>query len=290
MTVPATYNIIAVLKHLVKMFAELAKTEKIRVRLISVPAKVLTSQKAEPLVKALSEFLHQLIRILPENTDVQISIQPKEIENERFIRIIVVNTGICLSNVSQLKNHLNFTVKELPCGERGTSFETNFRITEKPGVEVEQLVGPRVNHFPEFYLQIRKRLLVHLSKADQLVANLSITDPREAAFLRRINTLIFENIDNPQMDANFISDALHMSRTQVFRRLKRLVRQAPGHYITTLKLEKAKELFQTTDLRINEVAFRTGFESPGNFTKAFVRHFGIKPSLFCGKKMQQMAK
>jgi AraC-like DNA-binding protein len=132
--------------------------------------------------------------------------------------------------------------------------------------------------------------LLHFSKAEQLVATLAHSNPKEAAFLKKVNALIVENIGNPQMDANYISRALHMSRTQLFGRLKPIIRQSPGNYIKALKLQKAKELFQTTDLRINEVAYRTGFESPSHFTKAFVRRFGVKPSLFCRNKMQQMSK
>ncbi|NJN42917.1 MAG: helix-turn-helix transcriptional regulator [Flammeovirgaceae bacterium] len=75
-----------------------------------------------------------------------------------------------------------------------------------------------------------------------------------------------------------------MSRTQLFRRLKPIIRQSPGSYIRTLKLQKAKELFETTDLRISEVAYQTGFETASHFTKVFTKQYGVKPSLFCRKK------
>jgi AraC-like DNA-binding protein len=137
---------------------------------------------------------------------------------------------------------------------------------------------------PAYYAEIRKRFVVHYSKTDRLVAALENVNPRDAAFLRKVNKLISENIGNPLMDANFVSNALHLSRTQLFRKLKPIIRQSPGNYIKALKLQKAKDLLETTDLRINEVAFKCGFESPSHFTKAFVRHFGVKPSLFCRTK------
>lgn len=190
----------------------------------------------------------------------------------------------------ELNNHLNFAIKPLPTAEPGTCFQTDFPVIERRSAQEQEIVLDRGPAPPHFYAEIRKRLSIHFSKAEQLVANLAISNPREAAFLRKVNALILQNIGNPRMDANFISDAMHMSRTQLFRRLKPIIRQSPGNYIKALKLQKAKELFQTTDLRINEVAFKTGFESPSHFTKSFVRHFGVKPSLFCRNKMQQMNK
>ena len=82
-------------------------------------------------------------------------------------------------------------------------------------------------------------------------------------------------------DTNRLSEEMHLSRAQLFRRLKPLIRQAPGSYIKTVRLEKAKELLETTDLRVGEVAFKTGFQTQSHFTRVFIQHYGVKPSLFC---------
>ena len=71
-----------------------------------------------------------------------------------------------------------------------------------------------------------------------------------------------------------------MSRTQLFRRLKPLIRQAPAHYIKTMRLQKAKELLETTDLTVSEVAFKTGFRTASHFTKVFLQQYDVLPSLF----------
>ena len=69
-----------------------------------------------------------------------------------------------------------------------------------------------------------------------------------------------------------------MSRTQLFRKLKPIIRQSASGYIRSLRLQKAKEMLETTEYRISEVAYMTGFETPSNFTKVFVKTFGMKPS------------
>lgn len=70
-------------------------------------------------------------------------------------------------------------------------------------------------------------------------------------------------------------------RTQLYRKLQPIIRQAPGCYIQTLRIQKAKELLETTDMRVGEVAFKTGFQTPSHFTRIFIKHYGVRPSLFC---------
>jgi len=71
-----------------------------------------------------------------------------------------------------------------------------------------------------------------------------------------------------------------MSRAQLLRRLKSLIGNSPGFYIKTMRLEKAKELLETTDLSVSEAAFKTGFGTPSNFSKVFSEKYGITPSQF----------
>lgn len=285
----ACYDIIPVLKHLTAMLKPIARAQCIRIYFKSTLEKLLLDQDAAALVTGLTDLLYKIINFTSENQEILISIENKKENNESFIRILIGNTGTNLSRVTELKSHLKLTVKEFTNGKEGTLFEIDFPIEHTGSYEnlKRQEEGVRM---PAFYAEIRKRFALHFSKADHLVAVLSNFNPREAAFLKKVNALILENIGNSQMNANYISNALHMSRTQLFRRLKPIIRQSPGGYIKTLKLQKAKELFETTDLRINEVAYKTGFESPSHFTKAFIRHFGVKPSLFCRNKMQQMSK
>jgi transcriptional regulator GlxA family with amidase domain len=47
---------------------------------------------------------------------------------------------------------------------------------------------------------------------------------------------------------------------------------------TSLRLTKADELLRQTKLPISQIAFATGFSSQANFTRSFVRCFGLTPS------------
>ncbi|MBV6442571.1 MAG: HTH-type transcriptional regulator CdhR [Saprospiraceae bacterium] len=71
---------------------------------------------------------------------------------------------------------------------------------------------------------------------------------------------------------------MNMSRSNLFRKLKALTGRSATDFIRTLRLEKAKELLETTDLNVTEVCFKVGFGSPNYFSRAFQEQFGISPS------------
>jgi transcriptional regulator GlxA family with amidase domain len=140
--------------------------------------------------------------------------------------------------------------------------------------------------YPPFYAEMRKRLQSHFARSEQLVAALSLHQPKEARFLREVNAIIESSMDREGFDVGQLSTALCMSRVQLYRKLKLLIRQSPAEYIKLLRLQKAKEMLETTDLRIGEVADRTGFQSQSHFTRVFTDRYGMPPSLFSrGKKM-----
>ena len=51
-------------------------------------------------------------------------------------------------------------------------------------------------------------------------------------------------------------------------------------YLTTLRVQRAKELLQETKLRLYEVASRVGYESDLAFAKTFKTHTGITPTRY----------
>ena len=53
--------------------------------------------------------------------------------------------------------------------------------------------------------------------------------------------------------------------------------EPPHRYLVRLRLKKACELLEHTDLLVIDVAFRCGFEQPGHFVTTFRRFTGITP-------------
>jgi transcriptional regulator GlxA family with amidase domain len=56
---------------------------------------------------------------------------------------------------------------------------------------------------------------------------------------------------------------LGLSRVQLYRKVKVLTGQAPAELLRQTRVRKAHALILQTDLSLSEIAYDTGFSSPG---------------------------
>lgn len=231
------------------------------------PALPVSTELAQFLIHDLTLLLEHLFSFLPPGGAIAMYVQ----EDGEPPRIGISASGINLSSYTGILASCSLPVhiKTTPDGD-----ETRYQIT---------LLAPATGK-PEresqnnFYLDIQNRLRSHFSKAESVMDRLRET-PREAAFMARVNAVINDNLSDSKFDVNKLADAMHLSRTQLFRKLKPIIGQSAAGYIRSLRLQKAKERLETTELRVSEVAFLTGFETPSHFTKVFTKAFGVKPSV-----------
>ena len=67
------------------------------------------------------------------------------------------------------------------------------------------------------------------------------------------------------------------SQTNFRRQFTRTFGISPGRYITTIRLNAARRLLETTDKLVSEIAVETGFWDQSHFTKTFKQFRGITP-------------
>lgn len=280
-------DIVCLLRHLTEALRPFAKARGLELSYLPDREEWLVEHDPEMIVKDLTSLICRIAALMPEHQVITIRSEViQTIETDR-IAVCIDNTGIDLSIVNEIPGSCRQPVTVRSAGTTGTVFELswtfNRRETPTPVTSPQPAphAGPSPGLFlPAFYSEIRKRLQSHFTQSENLVAGLSIYHPKEAAFLRQVNAMIEANLGSEGFDVAQLSAAMNMSRVQLYRRLKPLIRQAPAEYIKRIRLQKAKELLETTGLRIGEVAYRTGFQSQSHFTKVFTEHYGMPPSLF----------
>lgn len=141
--------------------------------------------------------------------------------------------------------------------------------------------------FDQNELQVRLAQLVELRRemqgrfghfAQQMPMTIAETHSIEDEFLRKIRQLVEANISDVDYGILQLCSSLHLSRSQLFRKVKALTGQSTSLFIRSIRLQKAKELLQSTNLSISEIAYDVGFTSPAYFTRAFSEVFGGPPS------------
>ncbi len=99
-------------------------------------------------------------------------------------------------------------------------------------------------------------------------------------FLRKALLAVQKNIDDPEFGIDGLCDALYMSRSNVYRKIKSLTGQKPSEFIRLIKLKYALRLLQDGRFTVSEVADKAGFSSLSYFSRIFKEEFGVQPSKY----------
>lgn len=68
-----------------------------------------------------------------------------------------------------------------------------------------------------------------------------------------------------------------LSRSAFADRFRTVVGQPPLQYVTEIRMQKATELLELTDMPVKRIAAQVGYESVSAFSSAFKRRFGVPP-------------
>jgi len=140
-------------------------------------------------------------------------------------------------------------------------------LSQQPGAELV------VNKLSEVVLV--ELIRINFGRKGQSHFVTALSDKRIAKGLQQLHS-------NPHMAWTLerMSEEMGMSRVAFARRFKELVGQPMFGYLTSLRIQRARELLRETNLPIYEVASRVGYESDLAFTKSFKKHAGVTPTRF----------
>ena len=101
-----------------------------------------------------------------------------------------------------------------------------------------------------------------------------------ASFRERMESLISENLHNPDFTVDELAKELFVSRSGLFVKVKELTGSTPNHLIINARLEAAARLLRESGRPVGEICYMVGFSSPCYFAKCFSRRYGVTPNGF----------
>lgn len=109
----------------------------------------------------------------------------------------------------------------------------------------------------------------------------------DKVFFARINAIVEKHLTDPELSIKMLTREAAVSRTSLFNKLKSLAQITPNDYIRKVRLEKAAEMLKGEDVRIGEVCWSVGFSSRSHFSKCFQAQYGVTPSDYHARAMQE---
>ena len=114
------------------------------------------------------------------------------------------------------------------------------------------------------------------------------TTPEVLERLNRARKFIDLCYDLP-LDLNEISSHACFSRYHFLRLFRQAFHKTPHQYLIERRIERAKELLRTDELRVTDVCFEVGFQSLGSFSSLFHKSVGHPPVTFREKSRETQA-
>ncbi|MCP4313944.1 MAG: response regulator [Bacteroidetes bacterium] len=124
------------------------------------------------------------------------------------------------------------------------------------------------------------RIQRHLSGTGEKMEEEIRLRPQDARLMERINEVIHKNLDNSEFSVDDLGGEVGLSRMHLFRKIKALTSYSPSDFIRRIKLEKGKALIAEGQLSLADIAYEIGFSSPGNFSTAFKKFYGLSPKQY----------
>ena len=105
----------------------------------------------------------------------------------------------------------------------------------------------------------------------------------EKKLLKRAIKVVEANLDDPSFDIIQFSEALGLSRTALFNKIKEWTNQTPKEFITTLRMKRASYLLERGEVSVANVCYKVGFKDPKYFSKCFKKYYKTSPSVYAEK-------
>lgn len=114
-----------------------------------------------------------------------------------------------------------------------------------------------------------------------------IISQEDKEFLDNILKIIDNNISDPDLTAPMIADSLCISTRVMYRRLEKITSKKLQRIIQEMRMGIALHLISTTNMTIEEIMFKVGYDSRTTFYRNFKEIHGITPGEYRKKNQEK---
>ena len=104
--------------------------------------------------------------------------------------------------------------------------------------------------------------------------------------IQRAVNIVEKHLEDPKLSVEFLSSELAMSRVHLYKKLQSLTGKSPIEFIRLIRLQRAAQLLQKSQLTISEIAYQVGYNNAKYFSKHFKAEYNMLPSEFASRSEQ----
>jgi len=135
-------------------------------------------------------------------------------------------------------------------------------------------------------LQLKLSNIIHQRDQLRKVFNRKITlQPNEVTvtsadekFLQRAIEIVEKHMMNTDFNVEMLVKEMSHSRSNLYLKFKELTGLSSSEFIRNIRLKRAVQLLDQSDMSVKEIMYMTGFNTASYFSKCFKKQFGVVPS------------
>ncbi|MEX0685734.1 MAG: ATP-binding protein [Balneolales bacterium] len=138
-------------------------------------------------------------------------------------------------------------------------------------------------HEQELVARIANLIKFKAERENQSTGNAETEEvfSHERAFVNKLKDYVESNITKTEISTELLSEAMNISRRQLYRRLNKATGFTPASFVREIRFDRALYLLEHKQKQtVAEVAFAVGFSNPSHFSKLFKERFGALPSKY----------
>ena len=129
-------------------------------------------------------------------------------------------------------------------------------------------------------LKVREQIRARYKEDNQLTYKEVSFSNADESFLQKLDTLISDNMSNPELNVVFLATNMCISRSLLFNKVKAITGMGIVDYVNKQRIEKSIILINTTSMDLTKISEIVGFSSLLYFTRVFKSIIGETPSSY----------
>lgn len=99
-------------------------------------------------------------------------------------------------------------------------------------------------------------------------------------FLQKAIEVVEKHMMNTEFSVELMVKEMALSRSNLYLKIKELTGLSSSEFIRNIRLKRAMQLLEQSDLSVKEIMYMTGFNTASYFSKCFKKQFGVIPSKY----------
>ncbi|MBU2946174.1 two-component regulator propeller domain-containing protein [Zobellia uliginosa] len=127
--------------------------------------------------------------------------------------------------------------------------------------------------------ELRKQFTRNITLQPTEIAVTSVDE----SFLQTAIEIVEKHMMNTDFNVEMLVKEMGYSRSNLYMKFKEITGLSSSEFIRNIRLKRAVQLFEQSDLSVKEIMYKTGFNTASYFSKCFKKQFGVIPSEYVAK-------